>query len=271
MPEGIEIEIYRQAAEAVVGRTVSTVSAPDAWYLKDGLSATDLQAMIGGQTIAAVRQRGKLMIIDFGVEAQGQIRLGLRFGMTGRLVVDGVAAIKHLEYASRKSNPDWTRFRLGFEQGGELFIHDPRRLGAVVLEPDEDALGVDMFTIELEECQRRVFVGQVALKARLLDQSRIAGIGNLIADEVLWRAGIDPARPAGSVTVQEQEQFMKVLRSTLDELMAQGGSHTGRLYVARVRGGSCPVDGAELSRRQIGGRTTYSCPVHQQSRPLGSI
>jgi len=264
MPEGIEIEIYRQAAEQTVGRTVKTVSAPDPWYLKDGLEAQELVAMLGGRTITGMRRRGKLMIVDFDDEKDDPIRLGLRFGMTGRLIVDGVAAIKHLEYASRRSDPSWVRFALGFEGGGDLFIHDPRRLGAVVLDPNEDALGVDMGSISLDQCQSRIFVGHVALKARLLDQARISGVGNLIADEALWRAGIDPARPAGSLTPQEQEHFCKVLRSTVADLTAQGGSHTGTLYESRVRGGLCPSDGAELARRQVGGRTTYSCPAHQR-------
>ena len=97
-----------------------------------------------------------------------------------------------------------------------------------------------------------------------MDQQRIAGLGNLLTDEVLWRAGLDPARPAGSLEAGERKRLHRHLRKTIDDLLAGGGSHTGRLQVARVRGGRCPKDGAELERRTVGGRTTYSCPVHQR-------
>ena len=105
--------------------------------------------------------------------------------------------------------------------------------------------------------------GKGPLKARLLDQSRLSGVGNLLADETLWRAGIDPARAAGSLSPDEIKRLHRHLRSTLRRLLDRGGSHLGGLQVARLRGGRCPRDGAELERRTIGGRTTYSCPAHQ--------
>ena len=110
---------------------------------------------------------------------------------------------------------------------------------------------------------RPASVGSVAIKARLLDQERVAGIGNLIADETLWRAGIDPARPAGQLDEVEQRKLLRHLCSVLADFDRDGGSHTGRLHESRVRGGLCPTDGAPLDRRTIGGRTTFSCPQHQ--------
>lgn len=112
---------------------------------------------------------------------------------------------------------------------------------------------------------RDVLAGSVApLKARLMDQSRLAGIGNLLVDEILWRAGLDPARQAGSLDAPELRRLHHHLRATLGELGGRGGSHTGDLHPARQRGGVCPRDGAPLVRRPVGGRTTYSCPVHQR-------
>ncbi len=102
------------------------------------------------------------------------------------------------------------------------------------------------------------------LKARLLDQSRIAGIGNLLADEILWRAGLDPARPAGSLSGPEQRRLHHHLRTTLRVLTDRGGSHMGDLQIMRDPDGLCPRDGTPLERRMIGGRTTYSCPHHQR-------
>ena len=259
MPEGIEVEIYRQAAERVVGRTVAEVHAPDAWILKGGVTAGQVAEAVTGQRIVAARRRGKLLVLDL---ANG-VGLGLRFGMTGRLMVDDEAAIDQLEYSSTRYDPAWDRFTLRFTDGGELRLHDPRRLGGVELDPDEDRLGADAFTATLGDLRERVLVGEVALKARLLDQQRLAGVGNLIADEVLWRAGLDPARAAGSLSDNEQRRLHRHLRAVLADFLRDGGSHTGRLHPARERGGRCPRDGAELLRRQIGGRTTYSCPTHQ--------
>jgi formamidopyrimidine-DNA glycosylase len=133
----------------------------------------------------------------------------------------------------------------------------------VEVDPDEDELGPDVFTITPGQLRQRVLVGAQPLKARLLDQSRVAGIGNLIADEVLWRAGLDPARRADSLDDNEVRRLHRHLRKVLADFVADGGSHTGRLQPSRTRGGHCPKDGAELLRREIGGRTTFSCPQHQ--------
>ncbi|MGI9613837.1 MAG: DNA-formamidopyrimidine glycosylase family protein [Acidimicrobiales bacterium] len=267
MPEGVEIEIYRQSAEKVVGRTVAEVHAPDGWFLKGGISATDVTDAVTGQRIEAARRRGKLLILDL----TSGVRLGLRFGMTGRLIVDHVSSIEYLEYSSQRHNPDWDRFILVFEENaeggsgepGDLRIQDPRRLGGVELDPNEDALGADVFTTTLGDLRARVFVGEVPIKARLLDQNRLAGVGNLIGDETLFRAGIDPARPASSLDDGEQRKLHRHLRKVMKDFLRDGGSHTGRLQPARVRGGRCPKDGEELLRREVGGRTTYSCPRHQ--------
>jgi formamidopyrimidine-DNA glycosylase len=97
-----------------------------------------------------------------------------------------------------------------------------------------------------------------------MDQRRLAGIGNLALDELLWRAGLDPARPAGSLSEVETRRLARGVRGTLADLIKRGGSHTGDLMAARVPGGVCPKDGAPLVRRTVGGRTTYSCPVHQR-------
>ena len=259
MPEGVEIEIYRRQAEPIVGRTIASVDAPDDWFLK-GVTAEEVTAASLDATVEATRRQGKLLLLDLSSDHS----LGLRFGMTGRLIVDDESAIEYLEYSSQRNDPAWDRFGLTFTDGTRLVIRDPRRLGGVELDPDESRLGADVFSITPSQLEDRVFVGKVAVKARLLDQSRIAGVGNLIADETLWRAGIDPARPADSLDRKDRRRLHRHLRSVVAEFLANGGSHTGRLQDSRVRGGQCPKDGVELDRRTIGGRTTYSCPNHQR-------
>ena len=184
--------------------------------------------------------------------------------MTGRLLVDGVPGMEHLEYGSDREEPAWDRLILFFTEGGELRIRDPRRLGGVELDPDEDRLGPD--ALDITPAQLRDIVGssRAPLKARLMDQHALAGVGNLLVDEALWRAGIDPARPASSLSPAEVRRLHRHLRATLVELGERGGSHTGDLQEERRRDGICPKDGTPLQRRTVGGRTTYSCPLHQR-------
>jgi formamidopyrimidine-DNA glycosylase len=97
-----------------------------------------------------------------------------------------------------------------------------------------------------------------------MDQSRIAGLGNLLTDEVLFRAGVDPARPANELDDEEIKRVARAISTTVRTLQRRGGSHTGDHMPAREPGGHCPRDGAEMLRRTVGGRTTYSCPAHQR-------
>jgi formamidopyrimidine-DNA glycosylase len=101
----------------------------------------------------------------------------------------------------------------------------------------------------------------------LLDQERLAGVGNLLADEILWRAGLDRA-DAPRCTDGELRALHKQLRATLRQLGRRGGSHMGELMEQRAADGRCPLDGTELRRETVGGRTTYWCPAHQNSTAI---
>ena len=260
VPELPEIEAYRVLSERALGRVVAEVAAPDSWFLKRGLTSAAVVTALVGRRLVAARRVGKLLLLD--TDGEGPV-LGLRFGMTGRLVVDGSAGVDRLVYASERELEAWDRFALRFEDGGDLRVRDPRRLGGVELDPDESALGPDALTVTRAELARILSSTVVALKARIMDQSRLAGVGNLAADEALWRAGLDPARPALTLNANEVRRLHRHLGGTLVDLIARGGSHAGDLMAQRFRGGVCPRDGAPLLRRTVGGRTTYSCPRHQ--------
>jgi formamidopyrimidine-DNA glycosylase len=259
VPEILEVETYLRQAEPVVGRRIVGVEAPDAWYVKRG-EPEEVVAGVDGRRVEAIRRRGKLLILDL----DDGVRLGLRFGMTGRLIIDGQASIERLEYSSSRSDPVWDRFVLHFTGGRDLRMRDPRRLGGVELEPDEARLGADAFTVSLDELTMVLVGSRAPLKARLLDQARVAGIGNLLADEMLWRAELDPARPAGSLVSAERSRLHQSIVTTLPDLLDRGGSHTGDLRAGALTDGRCPRDGTPLERRRIGGRTTLSCPTHQR-------
>lgn len=265
MPELPEVEGYRALAErCALGREIVVVDAEDAWYLKRGLVAAAAMAALVGRRLVSARRRGKLMLLDAGRPgAEADVVLGLHFGMSGRLIVDGRASVDRLLYAPTGDETRHDRFTLHFSDGGWLAMRDPRRLGAVELDPDEDRLGPDALTATPADVRRALAGSAVALKARLLDQTRLAGIGNLIADEVLWRAGLAPGRPASSLTANELRRLHHHLSSGLAELIRRGGSHLGDLQPERRPGGRCPRDHSELSRAVVGGRTTWWCPRHQ--------
>jgi formamidopyrimidine-DNA glycosylase len=269
VPELAEVESYRRLAETALHRPIARVDAPDSWYLKGGLDARSISTALVGRSFTRARRIGKLLLLDTdnpdtGPGSIAGPTLGLRFGMTGRVLVDDHLGVDRLLYSSDRYKPEWIRFSIGFTDGGRLAVVDPRRLGGVFLDPDEDALGPDAASVGLAALRAALDDSRAPLKARLLDQSRLAGVGNLIGDEVLWRAGLDPRRPAGSLSPTEARRLHRHLRAVVVDLLDRGGSHTGDLLAARHPGGRCPRDGEPLVQAQVGGRTTWWCPRHQR-------
>ncbi len=240
----------------MVGRRIVAVPALDPLGLR-GQDPEAVRAALLGLEVGATGRIGKLLLL----ETDGPT-IGLRFGMTGRLLVDGRADIDRLEYGGQRDDPAWDRTVIDFDEG-TLRVRDPRRLGGLELDPDTARLGPDAASVSAAALRDALAGSRAALKSRLLDQRRLAGLGNLLVDESLWRAGLDPIRPAGDVPDDVVDALAATIVGTVDELTERGGSHTGDLQPARERGALCPRDGAPLARRTIGGRTTYSCPRHQ--------
>jgi formamidopyrimidine-DNA glycosylase len=259
VPEFLEVEIYRQLAEEALDRTIASVISPDAWFLKGATTGPALRRALVGQEFVAARRIGKLLLLD----VDSGPTVGIRFGMTGTLLVDDRAGVEDMYYAPKRRLTKWDRWKVRFEDGGSLVVQDPRRLGGVQLEPDVSQLGPDAAAITAGELASALGESRTALKARLLDQSKVAGIGNLFADELLWRAGLSPLRPSDSLTPNEVRRLHRQLRRTVDLLGRRGGSHTGDLMEERHPGGRCPRDGTELIRSTVGGRTSWWCPTHQ--------
>jgi formamidopyrimidine-DNA glycosylase len=253
--------VYRQAAMAALHRSVASIDAHDQWFLKEGTTPDLLQTLVGSRFTQS-RRIGKLLLLD----AENGATLGLRFGMTGRLVVDGTAPIDELLYSSHRADPAFVRFAIRFADGGRLEMSDPRRLGGVALDPQTHALGPDAATINAGAFAEALRGSTAPIKARLLDQSHIAGIGNLIADEVLWRAGVSPLTPSGELRAGRRARLHETLIATIANLQDRGGSHLGDLMSARTPGARCPrcTKPTTLRYEPIGGRKTYWCPRHQR-------
>jgi formamidopyrimidine-DNA glycosylase len=255
MPEGLEAELYRRAASGVIGRTIASVDVDESQQM-----ATELRRELPGRIVADAYRRGKHVVLDLD---DGHA-LGLHFGMTGRLVVDGDPAIDRLEYASGRDDPAWDRLVVTFADGSVLRVNDPRRWAVFTIDPDLDRLGPDFMALSVELLAERLARRRAAVKAVLLDQSVVAGFGNMCVDEVLWQAGVSPLAPAGDLSHDLLQAIVDAAREHLPAMLARGGSHTGVLD-PEVRSclPPCPRDGGPLRRDTVGGRTTVWCPVHQ--------
>jgi formamidopyrimidine-DNA glycosylase len=248
MPELPEVERARALIESrALGRTVATVDDADTWVCRPH-SPGEIASAIEGATLVSAHRQGKAM----WVELEDAPPLGLHLGMAGRIVVDG-----------NGSKRGWDRFTIHFEDGGSLALRDKRRLGRVVLDPDLSRLGPDAAEVTRADFRDRVGRGTAPLKARIMDQATIAGVGNLLADEALWRAGLSPVREAGSLGEEELDSLRRALRAATRRAIRLGGVHTGDLIEHRRRGGTCPNCGTPLERATVGGRTTYWCPRDQ--------
>jgi len=262
VPEILEVESYRLLAERVVGATIARGWA-DTYLAKKLTSPAAWARTVKNLTITGTGRRGKLLWLETGGPT-----LAFRFGMTGVLLLDGDAGIEGLFYGPHLFDAKWLRGGLEFRDGRKLVVHDPRRMARVEINPDLNDLGPDALTLTRREFNDVVRVDRgegPAIKARLLDQSRVAGVGNLLGDEILYRAGIDPRTPSGLLSTSEKDRLFRAFRQSMNSLQRRGGSHTGDHMDGRFPGGLCPKDGGTMLIATVGGRTTYWCSVHQHS------
>ncbi len=260
MPEILEVESYRALADQLVGATI-TKGWADAYVAKKLTSPAAWAKTVKGLTITGTSRRGKLMLI----ETSGP-ELGMRFGMTGVLLIDHDAGIDGLFYGPPTYKEEWIWGGLAFSDGRKLLMHDPRRLARFEINPDLNDLGPDALSLTRREFDDVVRINRgegPAIKARLLDQSVVAGVGNLLGDEMLFRAGIDPRTPTGTLSKDERDRLFRAFGQTMRTLKKRGGSHLGDHMYGRHPSGVCPLDGGEMRSATIGGRTTYWCSKHQ--------
>jgi formamidopyrimidine-DNA glycosylase len=247
MPELPEVERARQTLESALGRRIAGVDDRDSYVCRPHRPG-EIADALRGHTLAAAHRRGKFMWL----ETDDGPTLGLHLGMAGRIVVDP-------EEVSR-----WDRFTLEFEDGGRLALRDKRRLGRAVLNPDFSHVGPDAAEVSRGDFRRLIGSGRAPIKARLLNQRAISGVGNLLADQTLWQARISPKRLVSDLSTEDLDRLRREIRSAIRSAIRKGGAHTGSFIESRQRGGVCPRDGGPLARGTVGGRTTYWCPVCQR-------
>ena len=300
MPELPEVETARSLiGDQALNRRIVAVDDADAFVCRPHTPGQLRDALVG-RTLTSARRRGKTMWCETsGVNGSPEPgpELGIHLGMGGRVVVTagdrttegggrgpqrrktrpgretgpGREAAPALEARpgreARPGKPEWNRFTLEFADGGRLALFDKRRLGRVRLNPDTDALGPDAEEVTPTQFRQLIMKGTIAVKARLLDQSKIAGVGNLLADEALWQARIPPATPVSRLQRKDADRLYRALQSALKAAIAQGGVHTGEVIPARHPGGTCPRCGSEMRHSTVGGRSTWWCSREQAPWP----
>jgi formamidopyrimidine-DNA glycosylase len=266
MPELPEVELARQVLAVAVGREIRAVDDTDEWVCRPHRPGDLAGALVGARLVGAYR-RGKTMWAETARDGEPGPRLGIHLGMAGWLVADdpGGGAPRAGGEPRRDDDPkrDWLRFALELTDGGHLWLYDKRRLSRVRLEPDIDALGPDAGEIGRDEFRARVGRGQAPVKARLLDQSVLAGVGNLLADETLWQARLSPSAPAGELSMATLDALRRTLRTALRSAIEHGGVHTGEIIPFRRAEAACPRCGAPMAHDTVGGRSTWWCSAEQ--------
>ena len=275
MPELPEVESARKVIEqSGLDRRISDVDDADTYECRPHAPG-DIHRALVGRTLTAAHRQGKSMWCDTSGSGPA---LSIHLGMSGRILISPPSGSADAEVAGgdypgagRGAAPgsaafkgEWFRFTLFFVDGGALRLLDKRRLGRVRLDPDLSDLGPDAEFIGREEFRERVGRGRMPVKARLLDQSVLAGVGNLLADEVLWRSRLDPRRPVDDLSVGELDELRRDLRAGIRHAVRHGGVHTGEVVPHRTAGGHCPRCGAEMVRGTVGGRTTWWCSAEQR-------
>jgi formamidopyrimidine-DNA glycosylase len=246
VPELPEAERARQQLERALDREIVAVDDTDSYVCRPH-GPGEIAAGLVGRRLVAAHRRGKFLWAETDDDGP---ELGLHLGMAGRIVLD-------------EEPIGWDRFTLEFADGGRLALRDKRRLGRARLAPDFSHVGPDAAEVTRAEFRRRVGRGSAPLKARLLDQGAIAGVGNLLADEILWRARLSPRKPAGELSEEELDLLRRHVRAAVRSAIRLGGAHTGTLIAHRRPGGTCPRCRTALERATIGGRTTFWCPTCQ--------
>lgn len=274
MPELPEVENARALiAETALGRRIADVDDSDTFVGRPHAPG-ELGDALAGRMLTTARRRGKSIWCDTSAAAHGAAPgpiLGIHLGMTGRIIVVSADGEVHEggdppPRSARAAGRAWIRFSIRFADGGSLALSDRRRLARVRLDPHIDALGPDAAEVTRPEFRRLITRGTIAVKARLLDQSKIAGVGNLLADEMLWQAKISPQASVASLRPAQVDRLYRALQSVLAAALSQGGAHTGDMIAARHAGARCPRCGAEMRQGIVGGRTTWWCSREQAAR-----
>ena len=278
MPELPEVESVRvQLEPALAGRRFERVRIDDSRLVRP-YDPSEVAAELEGEHVTAVERRGKYLVVRF---ESGRVLL-IHLRMTGNLLHGTSGSFQELPHR---------RAVVTLDDGSDVAYKDVRRFGTwLLLEPGEAEPYLDarvgdepldtLFTAA--RLGERLAGRRTSLKAALLDQRTLAGMGNIYADEALWRARLNPLRPASGLDRSELRRLHRGIRSALEHGLARqgstlrdyrlpdgsGGSMQDEFRVYGRRGEPCDRCGTEIARTQVAGRTTWFCPTCQPVEPV---
>jgi len=286
MPELPEVETVRRGlAKLIIGKTIQSVSYDTPKGFPN--AREDVKAFLIGASITDIRRRAKVLIIDLN----NDYSLLIHLKMTGQLVFVGDVRFGagHPNDSLVNTLPDKsTRVSFVFKDGSRLYFNDQRKFGWVRLMPSIEIPNIDFmkkvgpeplevdFTAK-QFAERFTRRPKTNIKAAILDQSVIAGVGNIYADESLWGAKIHPKRLVSSITTEEFESLYTELRKVMNLAIEKGGSSNSTYVNAEGKKGSymdfarafrreglpCPRCGTIIEKLRVAGRGTHICPFCQ--------
>jgi formamidopyrimidine-DNA glycosylase len=280
MPELPEVEsVRRQLEPALVGRRFERVRIDDARLVRP-YEPAEVAAELQSERVAAVERRGKYLVVRF---ESGRVLL-IHLRMTGSLL-----------RAPNGSLPDDPHRRavVRLDDGSDVAYRDVRRFGTwLLLEPGEEEayLAARVGDEPLDTLFTAARLGErlagrrLSLKAALLDQRTLAGLGNIYVDEALWRARLNPLRPAAGLDRNELRRLHRAIRTALEHGLARqgstlrdyrlpdgvGGSMQNEFRVYGRRDEPCDRCGTPIARTTVAGRTTWFCPTCQPELPAAA-
>lgn len=286
MPELPEVETVRRGLAAlIIGKVVKSTDFDTPKSFPN--APADVEHYLNGATVTDVRRRAKVLMIDLSTDYS----LVIHLKMTGQLVHVGATRFGagHPSDSLVGELPDKsTRVTFEFADGTHLYFNDQRKFGWVRLLPTAEIPNIDfMKKVGPEPLEADFTAAQFTerfkrrprsnIKAALLDQTVIAGVGNIYADESLWGARIHPKRLVNSLSQAEFKKLYTELRTVMNLAIEKGGSsnHTyvnaegkkgSYMSFARVfrrEGLACPRCGATIIKLRVAGRGTHICPVEQ--------
>jgi formamidopyrimidine-DNA glycosylase len=289
VPELPEVEVVRRGLERwVAGRTVAAVEVHHPRAVRRHLEGTEhFVRSLTGRTLTEAHRRGKYLWLPVAEPGGAPVGAALvaHLGMSGQLLVEKPDEPDEVHLRARFTFTDGGRELRFVDQRtfGGLAVEEavadgglPPRLAHIAIDPLDDSFDEAAFTAALR--RRRTEV-----KRALLDQTLIGGVGNIYADEALWRARLHGARPTDRLTRAQVHDVLQGVRDVLGEALAQGGTSFDSLYVD-VNGQSgyfsrflavygqenrpCPRCGTAIRREAFMNRSSYSCPTCQP-RPRG--
>ncbi|WP_219419914.1 bifunctional DNA-formamidopyrimidine glycosylase/DNA-(apurinic or apyrimidinic site) lyase [Pseudonocardia nigra] len=282
MPELPEVEVVRRGlADHVLDRAIAAVDvAHPRAVRRHAAGGADFAARLTGRTITGARRRGKYLWLDLDGGATGDDAVLAHLGMSGQMLVthSGHPDEKHLR----------VRFRFA-DDGSELRFVDQRTFGGLSVHPLAPAAGGGLLpepiahiardpmdpAFDLDAAVTAIRRRRIGLKRALLDQTVVSGIGNIYADEALWRARLHGARPTEALTRKQGREVLTAATEVMAEALTAGGTSFDALYV-NVNGASgyfdrslavygqtdrpCPRCGTPIRRDAFMNRSSFTCP-----------